>query len=165
MGYGRGGAGNFYAAQEESKKAAEDIEANRNASSTAAPPSQSSQPSSASQDYAHMGRGGSGNWYEPKQLQKEGTFTEPTDATAPPTSSKPHVSTPWHPEGQEMPVARSGRGGAGNLVWRSEEARRKEREDEEARKEGLRIEAERCVEAGLAKPPGAVLGRETERGW
>ena len=115
-----------------------------------------------------MGRGGAGNWYEPKELQKEGTFTQPADATAIPTSSKPQVSTPWHPENQELPVARSGRGGAGNFVWRSgEEAGKKEREEEEKeeeRRKGLRVQAERSVEGSLARPPGAVLGRETEKG-
>lgn len=110
-----------------------------------------------------MGRGGSGNWYQPKELQKEGTFTQPADATAIPTSSKPQVSTPWHPEGQELPVARSGRGGAGNFVWKSEQQERRAREDEEKRKEMLREEAERRVEAGLAKPPGALLGGDVRK--
>jgi hypothetical protein len=189
MAYGRGGAGNYYAAQEESKKATEvsapmssdlrgihrysypnnrqDVEANRTTSTTTASSSRSAQPSKASQDYAHMGRGGAGNWYEPKELSKEGTFTQPADATAIPTSSKPQVSTPWHPEGQELPVARSGRGGAGNFVWKSAqgEEEKREREDQE-RREGLRVQAERSVEGSLARPPGALLGsgRETEKG-
>lgn len=64
-----------------------------------------------------------------------------------------------------MPIARSGRGGAGNFVWRSEEQAKKEKEAEEATKESLREEAERSVEAGLAKPPGALLGKTTEKGW
>ncbi|KAF1936701.1 hypothetical protein EJ02DRAFT_76229 [Clathrospora elynae] len=175
MAYGRGGAGNFYAAQEESKKAAEvgapnDIEANRSSSSTAAaaPPSRSPAPAqtpNTPQDYAHMGRGGAGNWYQPTELQNEGTFTQPADSTAIPTSAKPQVSTPWHPESQELPVARSGRGGAGNFVWKSEDQARKEREEEEQRKESVREGVEKSVEAGLAKPPGALLGRETERRW
>jgi len=164
MAYGRGGAGNYYAAQEESKKAAADVEANLASTTTQASRSPASAvPSNASQDYAHMGRGGSGNWYQPKELQKEGTFTQPADATAIPTSSKPQVSTPWHPEGQELPVARSGRGGAGNFVWKSEEQERRAGEDEEKRKEKLREEAERSVEAGLAKPPGALLGKDTKQ--
>jgi hypothetical protein len=148
---------------------AQDIEANRSTSTATAPASRtatSEQLSDASQDYAHMGRGGAGNWYEPKELQKEGTFVQPTDATGIPTSSKPQVSTPWHPENQELPVARAGRGGAGNFVWRSaqgEEAGKKEREEEE-RREGLRVQAEKSVEGSLARPPGAVLGRETEKG-
>lgn len=112
-----------------------------------------------------MGRGGAGNWYQPTELQKDGTFTQPVDSTAIPTSSKPQISTPWHPEGQELPVARSGRGGAGNFVWKSEEQGEKDREDEEAKKEDLREKAERSVEAGLTKPPGALLGRVTQKDW
>lgn len=112
-----------------------------------------------------MGRGGAGNWYQPSELEKEGTFTQPSDATAIPTSSKPQISTPWHPEGQQLPVARSGRGGAGNFVWNSEEQARREREEEERKRALVREGVERDVELGLAKPPGAVLGRETERGW
>ncbi|RMZ66492.1 hypothetical protein GMOD_00001828 [Pyrenophora seminiperda CCB06] len=163
MAYGRGGAGNYLAAQEENKKAADDVEANHASTITQTSRSLvSALPSNASQDYAHMGRGGSGNWYQPKELQKEGTFTQPGDATAIPTSSKPQVSTPWHPEGQELPVGRSGRGGAGNFVWKREEQERRAREEEERRKEMLREEAERSVEAGLAKPAGALLGRETK---
>ncbi|KAF2845855.1 hypothetical protein T440DRAFT_433843 [Plenodomus tracheiphilus IPT5] len=159
--YGRGGAGNINQAKESSKKAAEDIEAQL---PSAAPSSRPSPSSNASQDYAHMGRGGAGNWYQPSELSKEGTFTQPGDATATPTAAKPQVSTPWHPEGQELPVARSGRGGAGNFVWRSEDQAKKLREEEERLKEVVSQSVERDVEAGLAKPPGVVLGREVERG-
>lgn len=117
-----------------------------------------------------MGRGGAGNWYEPKELHKDGTFTQPSDATAIPTSSKPQISTPWHPEGQEMPVARSGRGGAGNFVWKSEEQARREREgrelDELKKKEAVSQEVERDVEAVLARPGPARLGEDkVGRGW
>lgn len=162
--YGRGGAGNINQAKENSKRAAEDVEANL--ASAAAPCTQPTPSSSASQDYAHMGRGGAGNWYQPSELAKEGSFTQPADATATPSAAKPQVSTPWHPEGQEMPVARSGRGGAGNFVWRSEDLAKKakEDEDEERRKEVVSQEVERDVEAVLAKPPGVLLGREVERG-
>lgn len=64
-----------------------------------------------------------------------------------------------------MPVARSGRGGAGNFTWKSEERKQKEREEEERKREMVRQGVERDVEAGLMKPPGAVLGlgRQVER--
>lgn len=110
-----------------------------------------------------MGRGGAGNWYQPTELQKEGTFSTAADSTAVPTSSKPQISTPWHPEKQEMPVARSGRGGAGNFVWKSEEQGKRAQEEEERRREIVREGVERDVEAGLAKPPGALLGKEMEK--
>lgn len=117
-----------------------------------------------------MGRGGAGNWYEPKELQKDGTFTQPADSTAIPTSSKPQISTPWHPEGQELPVARSGRGGAGNFVWKSDEQVRRETEgrelDEIKRKEDVQKDVEGRVEAILARPGAARLGEEKAgRGW
>lgn len=168
MAWGRGGAGNIAQQeqlQEQSKKlAAEDLEANRSLTSDAAPPAKtSSQPS----EYAHMGRGGSGNWYQPKELEQSGSFQQPADSTAAPsTSTKPNVSTPWHPEGQELPVARAGRGGAGNFVWKDEEREAKRNEEEKKVKEKVSEGVERDVEAGLAKPGAAVLGSpKGGRGW
>jgi hypothetical protein len=111
-----------------------------------------------------MGRGGAGNWYQPTELQKEGTFTQPTDSTAIPTSSKPQISTPWHPDNQELPIARSGRGGAGNFVWKSDAQIRQENEgrelDELKKKESVSQEVERNVEAVLARPGAVKLGQE-----
>ncbi|KAJ4304710.1 hypothetical protein N0V90_000237 [Kalmusia sp. IMI 367209] len=119
-----------------------------------------------SQPYAHTGRGGAGNWYAPSQLEKEGTFTTPSDATALPTTSKPQVSKPWHPEGQQMPVARAGRGGAGNFVWGDGEEEKRKREAEVRKEEEVSEGVERDVEAGLAKPGPAVLGGvKAGRGW
>jgi GTPase involved in cell partitioning and DNA repair len=120
-------------------------------------------------DYAHMGRGGAGNWYQPTELQKEGTFSQAPDSTVMPTSSKPQISTPWHPEGQEMPVARLGRGGAGNFFWTSDEQVRKEMEerelDEQKKKESVSQEIERNVEAVLARPGAAKLSQEKLGEW
>ena len=113
-----------------------------------------------------MGRGGAGNWYEPKELEKEGNFSQPADSTALPSTSKPQISTPWHPENQEMPVARAGRGGAGNFVWSDGEKERRRLEDEEKAKEKVNEKVEAEVEQGLPKPPGAVLGGvKAGRGW
>jgi hypothetical protein len=69
-----------------------------------------------------------------------------------------------------MPVARSGRGGAGNFVWKSDEQVRKEREgrelDELKKKEVVSQEVERDVEAVLARPGAARLGGDKlGRGW
>ncbi|KAH8719194.1 hypothetical protein GQ44DRAFT_712666 [Phaeosphaeriaceae sp. PMI808] len=164
MPYGRGGAGNILQAKEESKKIVEDVEANCTSATAPSRPLTSQDPS----EYAHMGRGGAGNWYQPSELQKEGTFTQPTDSTAIPTSSKPQISTPWHPEGQEMPVARSGRGGAGNFVWKSDEQVRKAKEgrelDEMKKKEIVSLEVERKVEAVLARPGAVRLGGDKDQG-
>ncbi|KAF2114498.1 hypothetical protein BDV96DRAFT_99161 [Lophiotrema nucula] len=166
MPYGRGGAGNIGREEqikEQNKKLAEDVEAQRSLASSAAPPATSS---SQVPDYAHSGRGGAGNWYEPKNLQATGTFSHPSDSTAIPTSSKPHVSTPWHPDNQELPVARAGRGGAGNFVWKDEEKERQREEEELRKRQQLNEKVEKDVEAGLPKPPGAVLGGvKAGRGW
>lgn len=184
---GRGGAGNIARAQEQSKKAVEvrtssvahaainpnhlhlhsrhpqDVEAQRTPA-VASPPLASAP---AAQPYAHTGRGGAGNWYEPAKLAKDGTFAAPVDATAlPPTNAKPNVSTPWHPESQQMPVGRAGRGGAGNFVWKDDEEEKRTREEEEKLSEEVSESVERHVEAGLAKPPGALLGGvKAGRGW
>ncbi|KAG9198904.1 hypothetical protein G6514_009280 [Epicoccum nigrum] len=162
--YGRGGAGNLAQAAASNKKATEDIEA-ANFPSTASVPLQTS--SNASQDYAHMGRGGAGNWFQPKTLQQEGTFSQqaPADSTAPPTNATPNVSKPWTPEGQELPVTKQGRGGAGNMVWKSEEMWRKEKEDERRRKEEIERNAEAAA-GGLQSPSRAVFGTQKGgRGW
>jgi hypothetical protein len=113
-----------------------------------------------------MGRGGAGNWYQPNELEKEGKFVQPDDSTAVPTSSKPLVSTPWHPDTQELPVARSGRGGAGNFVWKDEEKEKLRAIEQEKAKEKVTQRVEEDVELGLMKPPGALLGgAKAGRGW
>lgn len=163
--YGRGGAGNIAQAAATSKKAAEDVEAANPASNAASAPSQTS--STASQDYAHMGRGGAGNWFQPKTLQQEGTFSQqtPAESTAQPTNTTPNVSKPWTPEGQELPVARHGRGGAGNMVWKSEEMWRQEKADEQRRREEIERNAEAAA-GGLQSPTKALFGAQKGgRGW
>jgi hypothetical protein len=114
-----------------------------------------------------MGRGGAGNWYQPASLEKGGVFSQPADATAIPTAAKPQISTPWHPEGQEMPVARAGRGGAGNFVWKNAVGDKGDVEGEEKKfREVVALEVERGVEAGLQRPGAAVLsGEKPGRGW
>lgn len=65
-----------------------------------------------------------------------------------------------------MPIARAGRGGAGNFVWKDEEEERRGREEEARRGEKVSEGVERDVEAGLAKPGAAVLGGvKAGRGW
>jgi hypothetical protein len=109
-----------------------------------------------------MGRGGAGNWFQPTTLSQSGTFSSQSgDATAAPVASRPNISTPAHPEGMELPVAKQGRGGAGNMVWKSEEMWRKEKEEERLKKEEIEREAQ-GVGAGLQSPGKAVFG--TQRG-
>ncbi|ORY12547.1 hypothetical protein BCR34DRAFT_651039 [Clohesyomyces aquaticus] len=165
--WGRGGAGNIVTeaqVQAQTKRVAEDLEAQRSLTSSAAPPATSA--TSNPQDYAHSGRGGAGNWYQPSELAAHGSFVSPDDSTSLPTTDRPAVSTPWHPETQEMPVARAGRGGAGNFVWKGEEEKERERRVEEERRRGVEERVERVVEEGLAKPGAVVLGGvKAGRGW
>lgn len=65
-----------------------------------------------------------------------------------------------------MPVARAGRGGAGNFVWKDPEEEKKTAEEVQRRKEELSEGVEKDVEAGLAKPGAALLGGvKAGRGW
>lgn len=64
-----------------------------------------------------------------------------------------------------MPVARQGRGGAGNMVWKSEAMWRQEREEEEKAREEIGKRAQEAA-GGLASPGKAVFGNKTGgRGW
>ncbi|KAF2738803.1 hypothetical protein EJ04DRAFT_26988 [Polyplosphaeria fusca] len=165
--WGRGGAGNIVSEEqvkEQNRKIAEDLEANRPLAASAAPPAQSSP--DPPPEYSHMGRGGAGNWFQPKELEQSGSFSQASDSTAQPTTSKPNVSTPWHPDNQELPVARAGRGGAGNFVWKDEDKERQEREQQVKAKERLNEQVEKDVEFGLQKPGAVVLGgAKAGRGW
>ena len=59
-----------------------------------------------------MGRGGSGNWYEPKVLAQTGQFSAPeAPETIKPLRADKEVVTD---------TRRRGRGGAGNFVWDEE---------------------------------------------
>ncbi|KAE9969699.1 hypothetical protein EG327_010507 [Venturia inaequalis] len=168
---GRGGAGNFWQAQEAAKKREADLEASqRNPSTTPSQqqsaPSSSSQksvPANTNQDYAHMGRGGSGNWYEPKILAETGAFSAPEapESAKPLQASKEVVSD----------TRGRGRGGAGNFVWDEDEDRNKEAE--EVKEIELKEMVVRDVEKGLTKPPRVVqrggeregVGRAFVRDW
>ncbi|QDS73691.1 hypothetical protein FKW77_003033 [Venturia effusa] len=159
---GRGGAGNYWQAQEAAKKREADLEAaQRNPSTQSPPPSTSTAttqkpvPSNINQDYAHMGRGGSGNWYEPKTLAETGAFSAPEapESTKPLHASKEIVSD----------TRRRGRGGAGNFVW-DEGGDEKEAAREEVKEIELKEMVARDVEAGLMRPPRVVKrGGEREK--
>ncbi|KAL1639282.1 hypothetical protein SLS58_008124 [Diplodia intermedia] len=208
--WGRGGAGNIQQATEASKQRAseaQDLEAANHpttSSSAAATPSDTATAASP-QQYAHMGRGGAGNFYSPSALASTGTFVnadtnpssttsaaastaEPpaaplsnldsssnwwntattTTATASPTttSSSPGSNGNQQQQAAEaVPVARTGRGGAGNYVWgtadvserRAEQIRREWGELRE-REKGVKQKVAEDVEIAVPKPPSAVLG-------
>ncbi|KAF2817617.1 uncharacterized protein BDZ99DRAFT_565335 [Mytilinidion resinicola] len=158
--WGRGGAGNIVTdeqVQETTRRVAEDLEANHPTSqptttTTTAPPSYTTQ------DYAHMGRGGAGNWFVPADEPTPDPKETADPTPAPQASAKPAVSKPWTPPNTELPIARGGRGGAGNFTWESEEDKQRKREAEARRREGLERRVVADVERGLKMPERAVLG-------
>jgi len=97
-----------------------------------------------------MGRGGAGNWYEPKELAKTGTFEtspEQTSIAGPPVDREVVSDT-----------RRRGRGGAGNFVYEEEDQGAKQKKEE------MEIELKdmvaKDVEAGLARPGRAYVRQE-----
>jgi hypothetical protein len=219
MPYGRGGAGNILQATLDSARATADLEAanaHAPASSITSPDDVSlgSHPSSSSKEadsnsnsngnsnsgrltdgqeqYAHMGRGGAGNWYSPRELSKTGEFTsssrgpengEAASATATATATAGGVTSvgvredagramhshspifsPAASSQQQLPTARFGRGGAGNMTWEDPAhtiAERQRREEEEARrKEEVSKNVVADVEKGLARPGRAIMGAD-----
>jgi len=150
--YGRGGAGNIEAATTvpASISASNDLEKNQQSSedylehrthlaSYAGTPHDQLH----NQQYAHMGRGGAGNYYSPWELQMRGEFTGAGtshvlgDGTPQPISQETESQGPLSkrdvPEQKEV---YRGRGGAGNFsygVSESEErAFRRKQEEEKA---------------------------------
>ncbi|KAM3415753.1 hypothetical protein BST61_g9264 [Cercospora zeina] len=158
---GRGGAGNWQAAQQAQNNPKEDdLEAQKSSASTETPVAGPSTPR-ADQQYAFSGRGGSGNSYNPKELHQKGTFqttdlshTSASDAAAGWSSMLSGAQT----KGSDI-VRAAGRGGSGNIVYGVTDderaAIRKMQEEEEGKKIAASVEA--SVNATLAEPPKAKL--------
>jgi hypothetical protein len=150
--YGRGGAGNIQALEQEKARIAADLEANQLSADIH---TKGLQPSDSLQHeeqrpYAHTGRGGMGNLVDAQDLKQR---IEPTN-TAPVSSRTAGVSA----------TATYGRGGAGNRNFseglREGEAA-KQREGEHLNREKLREDIERGVKESLAMPQKAkVAGSE-----
>lgn len=167
MSYGRGGAGNIAArgtpagspatlststlSQAPSTTAAADLEASR---SPTAPQTQHilpeidpCSPPRRPGEYAHTGRGGAGNWYQPIEAGTSGSYNTSTSAY----SAEGPVSKA---AGQPQKAQWAGRGGAGNFQPTSTE--KKDEKAEEAAE--VSKQAERDVEMGLPRPAHAFLG-------
>lgn len=117
------------------------------------------------QEYAHMGRGGAGNYYSPRELNATGEFqgAGTSHVLGDGTPEGRHVAGVAEKEKKEVvngPVYR-GRGGAGNYAYgvtEGEERRfRKKYEEEERRKKEIRGLAEGAAQEGLAVPEKARL--------
>ncbi|KIW01072.1 uncharacterized protein PV09_07363 [Verruconis gallopava] len=157
MPYGRGGAGNIEAANQ---KQIDDLEAQRSRGEPRpVEPAESSKsssiasPANLNQEYAHMGRGGAGNWYSPKDLSQTGKFdTSPEQLSSESRSiDKDATSESRH----------RGRGGAGNFIWSSEEETNVEKRRKEVEIE-LKEMVAKGVEAELAPPPRAFIRQWNE---
>jgi len=181
MPYGRGGAGNIYAVEQEATRIKSDVEANHStvASSSAGandeePPTD--QMRQGEQQYAHTGRGGAGNYYSPQQLTETGSFSNAArshiigDGTqAPSTLTQGRIpennaaSYATSSEQQSSGLTRKvGRGGAGNYTFGvSESEAARKRIYEEQRRQQVQADVEKGVETMLAPPPKArVTGAE-----
>lgn len=143
--YGRGGAGNIQAVEEENARVAADLEANQSAAdsynkNTVASDYFDREPA----QYASSGRGGMGNLYDPKHLKD----TMPAPGGEPTNRSG------------NAPTRTYGRGGAGNYAFglgeNEERAAQKTAEEEQSR-EKLKQDIERGVMKQLATPPKAKL--------
>jgi hypothetical protein len=108
-----------------------------------------------SQGYAHLGRGGAGNWYNPSDLVQKGTFSGAgtfTEGTAPATAS---------PKPSQSRQMMGGRGGAGNFHGGADDADRERLEAERAAEaqQKLQESIKADVEKGLAPPQKAYMGK------
>ncbi|KAK5696035.1 hypothetical protein LTR97_008455 [Elasticomyces elasticus] len=160
MPYGRGGAGNILAVEQEKARVSNDVEANRQA----VDPSLTST-GHEEQKYAHSGRGGAGNYYSPQDLSQTGVFSDAHrshvlgDGTQAPSGSAPpsYTTTTAPTSGSNRTV---GRGGAGNWGFgssESEERAAREKAEEDERRKQVQAEVEKKVESALAEPPKAKL--------
>lgn len=166
MSHGRGGAGNIAArgtpagglvplptgsSQASSPNAAPDLEANRSPSEQQVqhmlPDIDPSNPPRRPGDYAHTGRGGAGNWYQPITASKSGSYY-----TASLTQTSAGIVA-----AQTQKAQWAGRGGAGNFQPAPTDAQ----DGQIQAAAEVSKQAERDVEMGLPKPAQAFLvGRQ-----
>ncbi|KAF8864196.1 hypothetical protein BDZ45DRAFT_57028 [Acephala macrosclerotiorum] len=140
---GRGGVGNFH-----SRPSLDEVGANKDIEAQIESPLSLTRSTSATNpppDYVHTGRGGAGNWVQPKDLASQGLAQESPISYSNPGAAKPSY--------------KGGRGGAGN--YRTEDAKeeeRKRRNEEERRRMEVQRVVQRDVESGLARPERAYGG-------
>ena len=173
MAYGRGGAGNIEAAALESARKSADPEANRQGAKSDGkngPPEEVIDViAREEQQYQHLGRGGAGNFYSPKDLSKSGKFSDahrshivgdgtlqPASALAANLGNGPPSYNAAKPSTES--VRSYGRGGAGNYSQSAAEieAARVKREEERI-KIRLQADIEKAVQESLAMPQKAKV--------
>ncbi|TKA80955.1 hypothetical protein B0A49_00889 [Cryomyces minteri] len=191
---GRGGAGNIVTQEDvkgANRRSNEDLEGNQKSRGTGTPMGHEEHAIAPhadehyEQEFAHMGRGGAGNYYSPVALSSSGHFSDAHrsnifgDGTLAPPSSHPNAPSQEHAgktgkanettkneakrtrttEETSGTVSRGyqGRGGAGNYLVIQEENAEKERRRVVEEQERIREKAVRDVEMGLERPGAAVL--------
>jgi len=167
MPYGRGGAGNIAASTPGpsnpitayNASTSSDLESQQSAASNSTNPAASSDSkiidpghdfdTKENSAFAHMGRGGAGNYYSPKELLSSGKFEG---------AGNSHVVGDGTPvaekAGDVKGPAYRGRGGAGNYAVAGGERGEQDMQDE---KEKLKSDIEKGVEDQLARPEKARL--------
>lgn len=165
---GRGGAGNIEAiAQTQAtntntttnEKISADLERNQQEAESYAG---TAHPALQNQEYAHMGRGGAGNYYSPRALNATGEFAGAESShvlgDGTPAPRGPEVKGQDGQQGEK--IVRYGRGGAGNFFGVDEGAERRARkrlEEEGRKREELEREVQKGVDGALARPEKARL--------
>lgn len=116
-------------------------------------------------EYAHVGRGGAGNWTPSVELAPPASAPEVAAPPPPPPTLISMSATAG--AGDPYRAAKSGyygRGGAGNFNTGSEEARRvAEEKERKRREEELRRRVEESVQLEMRRPEGAVTREGRER--
>ncbi|KAK1070932.1 hypothetical protein LTR74_003844 [Friedmanniomyces endolithicus] len=174
MPYGRGGAGNFEAHEQDKVRVAADLEANQQTITSS--PETHVPLIGDEQKYAHSGRCGSGNYYSPQELSQTGSFDgahrshvlgdgtqAPADATSMSNTGGAAPSSCTTAQASARSTRTVGRGGAGNFGYGmgvSEEKAARERMEEELRRKRVQAEVEEKVRHALAEPPRAMLTGE-----
>ena len=156
---GRGGAGNWEAVQQAKAQIKTDVEAQQSSQAPIAGPSVPRE----QRENAYSGRGGSGNWYSPKELHKTGNFQDTVLGST--GTSAPDAAAGWsamlagsQAKGNDV-VRKVGRGGAGNMTYgvTEDEERAIRKMQEEQRGKELKAHIEEKVNSTLAEPPKAKL--------
>lgn len=148
----RGGAGNILAVQQEKARINADVEANLQPTIASAPATQQIR----TQEYAFKGRGGSGNYYSPKDLKETGEFSHDNPVAQARSQNQDQTDT-----SNQAPVAKHGRGGIGNMIFGASESEQadaaKKLDDEKVKREEIEVESEREAGQSIAMPPKAKL--------
>ncbi|KAK4635210.1 hypothetical protein CLAFUW4_01398 [Fulvia fulva] len=155
---GRGGAGNIQAVEQEKNRIAADLEAGQAAAESISQPP----PPREEKQYAHSGRGGAGNYYNPKELSNTGVYKDSGFSQRVGNEVNTLGHEPLPHDGEQ--VKKVGRGGAGNYAaFDASEgqtrALEKRLEADREMREMVKKDVEERVKSTLAEPPKAKIAR------